>query len=152
PYPLVSVDPTKGITRPAGSGFGPHAYIPLVAALRDGAAVRLFLPGVTVLGMGDGVPPEWERARVFRFDNEGRLSDLGRGAAALDSLATDYVLGERWVDARAALERVIALGGDGPEVRWRLGEALGQLGDGAGGLAQVQMIPERWPDSPRAQL
>jgi hypothetical protein len=152
PYPQMSVDPAHNLVRPAGSGFGEHAYIPLVGALHGGRALKLFLPQVTVLGMGDGVPRAWERARVFRFDNDGSLADLGRGAGALDSLATNYIEGERWADARATLERVIELGGDGPEVRWRLGSALAHLGDDAGGFAQARLLTERWPDSPRARM
>lgn len=140
-----------GVVRPAGEGFSEHAYIPLVAALRGGPALALFRPDVTLLGMGDGIPRAWERARVFRFANDGRLTDLGRGAAALDSLASDYLEGQRFDEARLALERTIALGGDGPEVRWRLGKALASLGDDAGGFAQAQIIMERWPDSPRAR-
>jgi len=152
PYPQRAVDATRGVVRPAGSGFGPYAYVPLVGALRGGRAVGLFMPGVTVLGMGDGVPPEWERARVFRFENDGRLSDLGRGGSALDSLASDYIAYQRWPDARRALERMIELGVDGPEVRWRLGSALAHLGDDAGGYEQARIIMERWPGSPRARM
>ena len=152
PYPQLSVDPSRNVVRPAGSGFGEHAYIPLVGALHGGPALALFIPGVTVLGMGDGVPPAWERARVFRFENDGRLVDLGRGAAALDSLATDYIAGERWPDARRVLEHLIELGHDGPEVRWRLGNALARLGDDAGGYAQARLLMERWPESPRARM
>jgi hypothetical protein len=152
---IVLINPfpprAAGVTRPAGEGFSEHAYIPLVAALRGGPALRLFRPDVTLLGMGDGIPPLWERARVFRFANDGRLTDLGRGAAALDSLANDYLEGQRFDEARLALERAIALGGDGPEVRWRLGKTLASLGDDAGGFAQAQLIVERWPDSPRAR-
>jgi hypothetical protein len=150
PYPLRSVDPTADIKRPAGSGFGAHAYIPLVAALRDGRAVPLFQPGVTLLGIGDGLPPEWTRARAFRFANDGHLTDLGRGTVALDSLATDYLRGERWSDAQATLERLLALGVDGPEIRWRLGVALAAVGDLAGVRAQAQVIVQRWPGSSRA--
>ena len=102
--------------------------------------------------MGDSVPLEWERARVFRFENDGSLADLGRGAAALDSLASDYLAYERWGEARRALERVIELGSDGPEVRWRLGRALSQLGDDAGGFEQARLLLARWPDSRPARL
>jgi hypothetical protein len=151
PDPARSVDATHGVVRPAGSGFGENAYIPFVSAWRGGSALPLFLPGVTVLGMGDGVPPAWERARVFRFDNDGRLHDLGRGDMALDSLASDYLMGARWLDARTALERLLQLGRDGPEVRWRLGSALAHLGDDAGAFAQARLLLSRWPDSPRAR-
>lgn len=152
PDPQRSVDAAHDVVRPAGSGFGEHAYIPLVSAWHGGSALALFLPGVTVLGMGDGVPPAWERARVFRFENDGRLHDLGRGPAALDSLASDYLAGGRWLDARTALERLIELGQDGPEVRWRLGDALAHLGDDAGAVEEARILIERWPDSPRARL
>ena len=152
PYPLRSVDAARNEVRSPAEGFGEHAYIPLVAALRSGAALRLFRPGVTVLGMGDRVPREWERARVFRFESDGRLEDLGRGPAALDSLASDYLASGRWPDAKAALERVVELGGDGPEVRWRLGYCLSRLGDDSGAIAQAKLVLERWPDSPRAAL
>ena len=152
PYPARAVDATHGTVRSSDSGFSAQAYVPLVSALRGGRALALFIPGVTVLGMGDGIERDWERARVFRFENDGSLTDLGRGAAALDSLASDYVAYGRWADARAALERVIALGADGPEVRWRLGRALAQLGDDPGAFEQGRVLLERWPDSPRARL
>jgi hypothetical protein len=152
PDPQRSVDAAHDVVRPAGSGFGEHAYIPLVSAWHGGSALSLFLPGVSVLGMGDGVPRAWERARVFRFDNDGQLHDLGRGATALDSLASDYLMGGRWLDARTALERIIELGRDGPEVRWRLGSALARLGDDPGAFAQARLLMARWPDSPRARL
>lgn len=113
--------------------------------------MSLFIPGVTVLGMGDGLPHAWERARVFRFGNDGTLTGLGRGVRALDALAEDYALGERWTDARTVLTRLIELGADGPEVRWRLSEALRHLGDDAGSRAQIRLVLERWPDSPRAE-
>ncbi len=57
--------------------------------------------------MGDGVPRAWERAHDGRFEDDGRLNDVGRGTTALDSLATNYFAGERWQDARTALERPI---------------------------------------------
>jgi len=125
PYPLASVDPSRGVSREAGPGFGANAYIPLVAALREGRALPLLVPGVTVLGMGDGVPPAWMRARVFQFDNDGALADLGRGTAALDSVATAYLQGGRWADAEAALARLAAAGVDGPwfRERWRYARA-----------------------------
>jgi hypothetical protein len=110
----------------------------VVAALRRGAALPVFLPGVTVLGMGDEIPSEWARARVFRYENDGRMFDLGRGVAALDSLATGYLLGERFADARATLERVIAYGADGPEVRWRLCCALSELGEDSAAVAEAR--------------
>ena len=92
-------------------------------------------------------------ARAFRFANDGHLTDLGRGTVALDSLSFDYLRGERWSDARATLERLLALGVDGPEFRWRLGVALAGLGDTAGVTAQARVIVQRWPDSSRgAQL
>ena len=152
PYPARAVDATHGETRPAGSGFSPQAYVPLVGALRGGSALALFIPGVTVLGMGDGIEPSWERARAFRFENDGSLTDLGRGAAALDSLASDYVAYGRWADARVALDRLIEQGADGPEVRWRLGLTLAQLGDEPGAFDQGRVLLARWPDSPRARL
>ena len=152
PYPARSVNATEGVVRAAGAGFGEHAYVPLVSALRGGRALELFMPGVRVVGMGDGVPPAWEGARIFRFENDGHLSDLGRGSAALDSLASDYVADERWQDARRTLERMLELGVDGPEVRWRLGAALSHLRDDRGGFEQARLILERWPESPRAKL
>ncbi len=152
PYPPRSVNATEGVVRPAGVGFGANAYVPLVSALRGGRTLELFMPGVRVVGMGDGVPPAWEGARVFRFENDGHLSDLGRGSAALDSLASDYVAYERWQDARRTLERMLQLGVDGPEVRWRLGASLSHLGDDRGGFEQARLILERWPESPRAKL
>lgn len=127
PYPLLGVDPSRSEVSGPGGGFGSHAYIPLVAALREGRALPLLMPGVTVLGMGDGVPPEWMRARVFQFDNEGGLADLGRGTAALDTVATAYLEGSRWADADAALSRLAAAGVDTPWLRERWSYARSRL-------------------------
>jgi len=147
PFPILAYDPTTG----RGHAAGPNSYLPVVAALRHGAALRLFLPGVTVLGMGDDIPPAWARARVFRYDNDGRLYDQGRGVVALDSLATDYLLGERFAEARATLARVIAQGSDGPELRWRLVCALSGLGQDSAAVTEARRLVARWPDSPRAR-
>ena len=152
PWPIQSVDPSRGVVRPLGTSLGEHAYLPVVAALGGGRHMRLFRPDVTLLGIGDAIPREWERARVFRYDNDGSLVDLGRGCSALDSLASNYLRGERWQDARTSLERLMELGCDGPEVRWRLSIALVKQGDETGGLAQVRLLLERWPDSPRARF
>jgi hypothetical protein len=152
PFRQVAVNATEGVVDSSGSGFSRAAYIPLVSALREGRVIPLYLPDVTVLGMGDRLPREWGRARAFVFDNDGHLAGIGRGATALDSLSVDFMEAKRWTEVRDASTRLIELGHDGPEVRWRLGAALARLGDERGGLEQANLLLSRWPDSPRARL
>ena len=152
PFPQRSVNATAGTMDSSISTFSESAYIPLAGALRGGRVISLYLPGVTVLGVGTRFLKEWERTRVFRFDNQGHLVDLGRGSSALDSLSRDYAACGRWEDARNALERMIELGQDGPEVRWRLGAALAAMGKEEASIDQAQILLARWPDSERARL
>jgi len=152
PFPQRAVNATAGTMDSTATTFSETAYIPLVGALRGGRVIPLYLPRVTVLGVGTRFPREWERARVFRFDNDGHLADLGRGAPALDSLSRDYIDGGRWDEARGTLERLIESGHDGPEVRWRLGAALAALGEEQASIEQAQVLLARWPDSERAKL
>jgi hypothetical protein len=151
PFPPLSMDASRGTVRGEDAAVSRFAYIPFVAAMRQGAVVPLFLPGVSVRGCRDAVLPEDERARVFQFDNDGTLTELGRGADALLALSEAYLIGERWGHAQRTLERLIVLGHDSDEVRWRLGRAFGMQGDDAGALREAQELLRRWPDSPRAR-
>lgn len=150
PYPLLSMDASRGEVHADASALSEYAYIPFVLATREGRALSLFVPGPVIVGVSDGVRRDWEGVRVFRYDNDGALTDIGRGADALFVLSDDYLRGERWNYAQLALQRLLELGRDDAEVRWRLGRALGQQGDEAGALAQAQILLTRWPDSPRA--
>jgi hypothetical protein len=152
PYPQRSVNATAGTVGSASTPLGPHSYIPLVAALREGRLIPLFIPGVVVLGIGDRLPQEWERARAFRYEGDGHLTEIGRGAGALDSLALGYIESGRWAEAEAALRRVLMLGQDGPEIRWNLGAALAHTGEDRESFAQADTLLRRWPQSSRAQL
>lgn len=151
PYPYLSMDASRGTVNESATSVSPYAYIPFVLATREGRALTLFVDGPVVAGVSDGVKREWEGVRILRYDNDGSLTDLGKGAEALFALSDDYLRGERWRYAQLALERVIELGRDDAEVRWRLGRAVGQLGDEQGAMENARMILDRWPDSPRAQ-
>lgn len=151
PYPLLSMDASSGEVRDNASELSQYAYIPFVLATRQGQALPMFVEGPVIAGVSDGVRREWEGVRILRYDNDGTLTDLGRGADALFALSEDYQKGERWAYAQKALERLIELGRDDAEVRWRLGRALGQQGDEAGALEQARVLLARWPDSPRAE-
>jgi len=150
PYPLLSMDASRGEVREDATGLSQYAYIPFVLATREGRALSMFVPGPVIVGVSDGVRRDWENVRFFRYANDGTLTDIGRGADALFELSADYLQGERWDYARLALLRLLELGRDDAEVRWRLGRALGQSGDEAGALEQAQVLLARWPDSPRA--
>jgi hypothetical protein len=151
PFSAVSYDLATGQPSAIDAANSPNHYVPVVAALRGGEALRVFLPGVAVLGMSTGIPPEWSRARFFRYDNGGHVFDQGRGVAALDSLATDYLLVDGFADARATIARMIALGADGPELRWRLCCALSGLGEDSAATIEAHRLVSRWPDSERAR-
>ncbi len=151
PYPIRSMDASTGKVREAGAALSRFAYIPFVHATREGRALALFVDGPVVLGTGDGIPPEWERARILRYGDDGSLTDLGRGADALEALSEDYVRGERWSEARAVIDRLLAMGRDGAELRWRLGRIAAAAGDEALAMEQARVILARWPESPRAK-
>lgn len=150
PFPMLSMDASRGEVHADATSLSEYAYIPFVLATREGRALSLFVPGPVIVGVSDGVRRDWEGVRFFRYANDGTLTDIGSGADALFELSADYLQGERWDYARLASLRLIELGRDDAEVRWRLGRALGQLGDERGALEQAQLLIARWPDSPRA--
>ncbi len=150
PYPLLSMDASRGEVHGEGATLSEYAYIPFVLATREGRALKLFVEEPVIVGISDGVRREWEGVRILRYDNDGTLTDVGSGSDALFALSEDYLKGERWQYAQLALERVLELGRDDAEVRWRLGRAAGYQGNEAGALEQARVLLERWPDSPRA--
>ncbi len=50
--------------------------------MRDGRALRLFLPRLRYAGFADTIPDGWEDVECFLFEQRGYLRAWGRGAAA----------------------------------------------------------------------
>src|SRR5207247_7641658 len=71
-------------------------YTPLEAALRDGMALRLFAPGLRLLGVSDTIPSAWEDAALFVYHDDGTLRAIGHGGAALAEAGTLALRGHRF--------------------------------------------------------
>lgn len=110
----------------------------------------MFVPGLVVLGVEDRIPASARRARVFRFDNDGTLTDLGSGATALAALANDYITGQRWADSERALLDARELGLDVPEAGFALALVRSRQGARAGAREEWRRLVARWPEHPLA--
>src|SRR5262249_59394905 len=84
------------------------SYVPLEGALRHGEAIRLFFPGVGYLGFQRGLPPEWERAKTFLYQDDGSIRLLGSGTRALAELGYFTVRTHQWAAADSMLEPSLA--------------------------------------------
>ncbi len=117
---------TGAPTRPEDRGAR-RSFWPLEAAMRDGETVRLFLPGVEYLGFARTIPPEWEDAECFHFEQRGWLEPWGSGARALARQAeVQLAAGDREGAART-LARMRARGDSIPA--GPAGGAAGSPGD-----------------------
>lgn len=132
---------------------GPEAvtsYVPLEGAMRGGESIRVFFPGATYLGFARDLPPEWARARVFLFQDEGTLRDLGRGAAALTELGLFALRLEDWALAERSFTRAFALGDTLPDAAYGMIAAAFFQGRRDEALRRGAEFLARWPDDPRA--
>jgi hypothetical protein len=137
----LHAEPTQGAT-----------YTPLEAALRGGESVRLFFPGVKLLGFAESVPPTWETAALFFYDNDGTLTPLGRGLEAQQKLGALMLRIRRWELAEPTFRRMIVLGDTSADAAHGLLVALVGLdrNDKAERLAAA--FVKRWPRDPRSAV
>jgi len=98
----------------APSGSAVRSYIPLEAAMRGGESLRLFAPGTRYLGFAIVPPPEWDRAHIFFFDNDGTLTALGTPPAAYRALAALFEEEGAHATAESLRGRALALEGAAP--------------------------------------
>lgn len=110
PVPRPRFDVMTGLpTRPEDRSQR-ESYWPLEAALRGGETLRLFLPGIEYLGFANTIPPGWEDAECFRFEQRGWLEPWGRGQRALLRQAAVQLAAREWSAAESTFRRVRALG------------------------------------------
>jgi hypothetical protein len=92
-----------------------RSFWPLEAALRDGETLRVFLPGLEYLGFARTIPPGWEDAECFHFEQRGWLERWGRGRSALLRQAEAQLGAREWSAAESTLARMRARGDTVPE-------------------------------------
>jgi hypothetical protein len=150
PVPRARFDVMTGSpTRPEDRSRR-ESYWPLEAALRGGETLRLFLPGIEYLGFANTIPPDWEDAECFRFEQRGWLEPWGRGQRALMRQAAVQLAAREWSAAESTFRRVRALGDTLP------GAVQGQIIALAGGgrssdaRSVASEFVRRWPDRPLA--
>ena len=127
-----------------------RSYVPLEGALRQGEALRVFLPGIEYLGFGKGLPPEWENVAVFLYQDHGALRLLGRGSRALTELGTFTLRTRNWGKADSMFLRARALGDTTADATFGLiitSDLLGRAGDSE---RYAREFLGRWPGDSRA--
>lgn len=148
PAPRARFDVTTGSpTRPEDRSQR-ESYWPLEAALRGGETLRLFLPGIVYLGFAHTIPPDWEDAECFRFEQRGWLEPWGRGQRALMRQAAIQLAAREWSAAECTFRRVRALGDTLPGAVQ--GQIVALAGDGRWGDARsiAAEFVRRWPGRP----
>ncbi len=149
PYPRAFQDiASRNVTlrsRPSG-----RSYTPFEAAMRDGETLRLFFPGLSVMGFGERVLPEWESADAFLYENDGRLVSLGRGLEAQRAFGAVALDVERWDLAEPTFRRMLALGDTAADAAHGLLTAVAGQGREHDARPLVLGFVRRWPRDPRA--
>jgi hypothetical protein len=128
------------------------SYLPLEAALRNGEAFRVFLPGVEFLGFARTVPREWEDARLFRHVGAGSLQPLGTGSPALAMVGAIQVANERWDDARRLFLRTRERGDTLATATLGLIMSESRRGNGVESERYAREFIARWPHDPNAAV
>ena len=109
PVPGAGFDLTTGTrTRPGDRGSR-TSYFPLEGAMRGGETLRLFTPHLAYLGFTTTIPPTWEDAECFYYEQRGWLKRWGRGQSALMRQAEVQLAARQWSAAESTLSRVRAL-------------------------------------------
>jgi hypothetical protein len=122
-----------------------RSFWPLEAALRGGETLRLFLPGLEYLGFAPTIPPGWEDAECFHFEQRGWLERWGRGQRALLRQGDVQLAAHQWPAAESTFRRVRALGDTLPAAL--RGEILALAGEGRwdDARARAAEFARRWP-------
>jgi len=110
PVPGVGFDLTTGTPTRSGDRGSRTSYFPLEGAMRGGETLRLFTPELVYLGFTTTIPPQWEDAECFHYEQRGWLRRWGRGPRALMRQAEAQRAAGQWSAAESTLSRVRALG------------------------------------------
>jgi len=125
-------------------------YVPLEAALRGGAALRLFVPGLVDSGFAVTIPASWERVECFLYEQRGWLRYWGHGQEALMRQGEFQAASEQWAAAESSFARVRTLGDTLPAAICGQAVALVRLGRAQHAAALVDTFSRRWPSDTRA--
>jgi len=126
------------------------SYLPLEAALRGGEALRVFVPGVELLGFARTVPPEWEDAQLFLCVNVGPLQPLGTGSLALAQVGELHLGSGQWVEASRLFARTRERGDTLAPATLGLAISEEARGNRPGFERYAREFLARWPGDPRA--
>jgi soluble lytic murein transglycosylase len=152
--------------------IGPEARFLRARALaglaRYGEAIAAYQQYLTVLPwMAEFVAPRIAQAALAAGDSELALATQRQAADAvpdsdpitkvglLEVLAQNYARQERYAEAVAVYDEILALarnGGYRAEVQYLAGQALSAAGDGAGAIARWQAATGESPEAPSAYL
>ncbi len=127
-----------------------HSYLPIEGALRNGEVIRVFFPGVQYLGFGSAIPPAWEDAKAFLYQDEGTLRQLGRGTRALAELGYFSLRLQQWKEAEAMFLRSRALGDTLADATFGLIITSSSLGREPDARRYAEEFLRRWPRDERA--
>ena len=124
--------------------------LPLESALRDGEALRVFMPHLQYAGFAFSLPREWEDARVLLFNDHADLMDLGTGSHALARLGA-FCLEVGDHEAADSLFRRSRMRGDTlADATFGLVLTADALGHPAESDRYAREFLRRWPNDPRA--
>jgi len=126
------------------------SYRPLEAALRDGEALRVFMPELRYVGFASSLPREWEDARVLLFNNRAYLVDFGTGSHALTNLGTFCIEVRDLAGADSLFRRSRARGDTLPDATYGLVYTSDALGRHTEADRYAREFLQRWPDDRRA--
>jgi hypothetical protein len=129
-----------------------HSYVPLEGTMRNGQTIQLFFPGVEYLGFARNIPPEWEDAVIFLYQDEGTARALGRGSQALAELGTFTVRTEQWKLAEELFLRSRARGDTLADATFGLIITSDYQGRPLDAERYAREFLRRWPDDPRGRV
>ncbi|HTM57504.1 MAG TPA: hypothetical protein VL123_03740 [Candidatus Udaeobacter sp.] len=135
-----------------GGGTVVYSYLPFETALRNGETMKLFEPRVTVLGISDRMPREWEDAEIVGFAMDGRLKKFGTGGVALTELGYELLPLTSWTAADSMFRRARELGDTLPDGTFGLMVTSHYLGRTQEMQAFCREFLRRWPNEHRAAI
>jgi len=150
PWPRAYVDRAGGTLAVRRRPSGGASYLPFAAALQGGRAIAVLMPGVRVLGFEESIPAAWGEARIFQFENDGRLTALGRGPDALAAYAGALTAAGRWDLLEDLSRRRLAAGDASPDPAFDLLYAIAGQGRDAEARAAAAAFVRAFPDDRRS--
>jgi Dolichyl-phosphate-mannose-protein mannosyltransferase len=143
-----------GARRPTALAAGEtsFSYVPLEQVLGPGGGFALFFPELEYVGFSDSLPPDWEDAETFLFQDEGTMRSLGRGGRAQAALGTFTISTANWPRAHRMLMRALALGDTVPDALYGLVITSEFTGDLQASRHWAREFLARYPGDSRAPL